>query len=365
MSLLPFPKIQTWLTILMMLIGYGTLFAENKPKWYEFKDSVIINKKEPQLGLTSLSNHRYQDATTIGFNVYAGDSPLKINKIEWEKRDTTYQSKEPFSFVATEKGRNGESIYWLIEIDFPYENYFDEKDYLLLYTDRGVLRTPTTREGILIEQLNALKQTQEDFKKEFQETRLLSEHYKTLWIVLSSLLGILIIVFIIISINYQRRIKKTGQQLENISGEFSETKEKTALVEKFITVLQQNSLTTLNLLCDEYYEKKESDNIKISIFNEVEKHILKYRDPKKIMELQNDLNTFHDNLFTKLKEELPELNKKDLTFLTFLLSGFSPRAVCIFADINLKHFYYRRTKLKEMIGSSNAPDKELFLSKII
>lgn len=118
------------------------------------------------------------------------------------------------------------------------------------------------------------------------------------------------------------------------------------------------------MLCNEYFEKSESEKVKLTLYNEVEKHILSLRDSKSVSELEQIVNTFLDNILVKVKEQLPGLSRNDLTFLTYLYAGFSPRAVCIFTDIKIKNFYNRRSRLKERILASDAPDREFFVSKM-
>lgn len=76
------------------------------------------------------------------------------------------------------------------------------------------------------------------------------------------------------------------------------------------------------------------------------------------------VNIYVDNILVKVTEQLPTLSKADVKFLTYLYAGFSPRAVCIFTDIKIKNFYNRRLRLKERILSSDAPDREWFVSKM-
>ena len=110
--------------------------------------------------------------------------------------------------------------------------------------------------------------------------------------------------------------------------------------------------------------KEPWEKVRLTLYNEVEKHILALRDSKNIEELENLVNTYLDNILAKVRNQLPELSRKDLTFLTYLYAGFSPRAICIFTDIKIKNFYNRRSRLKERILTSDAPDKEYFASKI-
>ena len=106
------------------------------------------------------------------------------------------------------------------------------------------------------------------------------------------------------------------------------------------------------------------EKTRLTLYNEVEKHILALRDSKSIAELENIVNSYLDNILSRVKEQLPDLNRKDRTFLTYLYAGFSPRAICIFTDIKIKNFYNRRSRLKNRILASDAPDREYFASKI-
>ena len=118
------------------------------------------------------------------------------------------------------------------------------------------------------------------------------------------------------------------------------------------------------MLCNEYFEKRDSDKVRLSLFNEVEKHIMALRDPKSLTELETVVDSYLDNILTRLREQMPELSRTDRQFITYLYAGFSPRAVCLFTDIKLKNFYNRRSRLKDRILAFDAPDKDFFVSKI-
>ncbi len=94
------------------------------------------------------------------------------------------------------------------------------------------------------------------------------------------------------------------------------------------------------------FEKNESDRVKLSLYNEVEKHILALRDSKSVTQLEDIVNTYLDGIVLKVREQIPSLSAGDIKFLTYLYAGFSPRAVCIFTDIKIKNFYNRRSRLE-------------------
>lgn len=172
------------------------------------------------------------------------------------------------------------------------------------------------------------------------------------------------VVSFIILIIIKRRLKRKRKEIEELSMLISERTARNAELEAQVNALYSSRLDTLNMLCNEYFEKSESDKVKLSLYNEVEKHILALRDTESITELECIVNKYMDNLLMKVREQLPELNRKDILFLTYLYAGFSPRAVCIFTDIKIKNYYNRRTRLKDRILESDAPDKELFVSKM-
>ena len=118
------------------------------------------------------------------------------------------------------------------------------------------------------------------------------------------------------------------------------------------------------MLCNEYFERSASEKLRLSLYNRIENHILEMKSPEAVNALENIVNRYLDNIISKLRNQLPSLTRNDLTFMTYLYAGFSPRAVSILCDIKIKNFYNRRSRLKEKIAASDAPDKELFIGKM-
>ncbi len=157
---------------------------------------------------------------------------------------------------------------------------------------------------------------------------------------------------------------KKRKEIEELSMLIAERTNRNHELEAKVDSLYGSRLDTLNMLCNEYFEKNESDKMKLTLYNEVEKHILALRNSKSIALLESIVSMYLDDILVKVKEQLPELNHNDIILLTYLYAGFSPRAVCIFTDIKIKNFYNRRSRLKDRILASDAPDKEYFVSKM-
>ena len=184
------------------------------------------------------------------------------------------------------------------------------------------------------------------------------------WIFFYITLASAIVIGSTILIIVKRRLTRKRKEIEELSMLISERSHRNHELEAQVNTLYSSRLDTLNMLCNVYFEKSESEKVKLSLYNEVEKHILALRDSKSINELEDIVNKYMDNILVKVREQLPELNRKDLIFLTYLYAGFSPRAVCIFTNIKIKNFYNRRSRLKERILETNAQDKDFFVSKM-
>lgn len=349
--------------ILLALIGFAApTDARNLSLWWELTDSMKIKSGQPLVSMRSLSNANQK--ILLSFFLYAGDSPIEINKVEFEKRDTTFEPLEDLQGIYSNKRDDGKDIYWTIDVEFPFDTYFDEKDYIVVHTNKGVLRTPASREGTLLEIIDNMKASETQLKEQLEEYRSAEDRDRSREALSWSLTVLLAVLLISSGIFFSRKFASNSKKIEKMSTSMDELKSETTKAKNLLGELYTARLCDLNKICDEYYEKKDAENMKLSMYNEIEKHILTYKDSSSLADLENNVNLFQNDILKRLREQLPELTKKDFVFLTYLFSGFSARAICIFTDINLKQFYYRRNKLRETILASEAPDKEEFVSKI-
>lgn len=117
----------------------------------------------------------------------------------------------------------------------------------------------------------------------------------------------------------------------------------------------------LNRLCDEYFEKADSDRTRALLVKSIEEEISRMRSPNKLQELEAMVNRCRDNAVEKLRAQFPSLKEEDITFLTLIFAGLSQRTVCLLTGNKIRNFYNKRLRLKKRIGESDAPDKEELL----
>ena len=319
-------------------------------------DSIANPSERLEMRYKSISNEN--DKVRISFELKSANTPFTIYKANWINCDSVLEPLEPFCLIAQTNEMTGKSAEWHISLDFPFSDSFDENDVLVLDTDKGMVRCPTSREGVLKETIDILC---DDYEKQLGQSK---EDSRKVWQISAIILSSVIMASCIIFTIARHRLIRKRKEIEELSMLISERNERNIELKAKVDALYGRRLDTLNMLCNEYFEKSGSEKTRLTLYNEVEKHILALRDSKSIAELENIVNYYLDNILSRVKEQLPDLNRKDRTFLTYLYAGFSPRAICIFTDIKIKNFYNRRSRLKNRILASDAPDREYFASKI-
>ena len=343
------------LSALFFLIHCSSVNATNIVT-YIVSDSIDVSSEKLKIELDSFSNG--DDKVRISFKLKCANVPFTIYDAKWVNCDSTLLPSEPFSLIAQTNEVSGKNTEWHISLDFPFSDTFEDSDVLILNTDKGIVRCHTSPAGKLKEEMDLLLT---DYENQLDQSKTdTRKAWQFVYITLASVIVIGSTVLIIV----KRRLTRKRKEIEELSMLISERTDRNHELEAQVNALYSSRLDTLNMLCNEYFEKNESEKVKLSLYNEVEKHILALRDSKSITELEGIVNRYMDNILLKVREQMPGLNRKDLTFLTYLYAGFSPRAVCIFTDIKIKNYYNRRSRLKDRILESDAPDKEFFASKM-
>ena len=323
---------------------------------YTLLDSVSDSGDRLELTFREISNG--DSVTRISVDIFCAKMPFTIYKAEWANFDSVCAPLEPFSLIAATDEVGAVSTLWHISLDFPFTDMFDNYSKLVLTTDKGVIDCPTSVYGVLNDKIDMLCN---DY-----EQQLASSEYsrRSAWLLLAAVAAVVVAAGLIVFVVVRRRLAVRRQRIEELSALIGERTAANRDLEVKVANLYGSRLDTLNMLCNEYFEKRGSDRLKLSLYNEVEKHILALRDPRSLTELETLVNTYLDDILVRVRQQIPALGANDLKFLTYLYAGFSPRAVCVFTDIKIKNFYNRRSRLRDRIIASDAPDRLFFVSKM-
>lgn len=153
--------------------------------------------------------------------------------------------------------------------------------------------------------------------------------------------------------------QRMSQELDDTRRKLQQAAESATLPRNIISQLFRNQWKTLNILCNEYFEKGDTA-LRVTILNEIEKEINRIKGRQGVKRIAEALDQHFDNIIIRLQSQLPELSDSDQTFLIFVYAGFSPRAICLFTGYTLRYYYKKRTVLKDKILSSDAPDRLQF-----
>ncbi|MBD5240707.1 MAG: hypothetical protein HDS59_01305 [Barnesiella sp.] len=295
---------------------------------------------------SGLSNDSQVDFE-IRLDISSKGKPFEVYSAEGIFCDSLFKPIEPFNMnVPIEDLSSDSLISWHCIIRFPYRQLFKDSDVCSLNTSLGkfsgstYFRTPY-------------------LKKETPP----SPHQKYIIVILSIITGFSILGLILLYKNARRKkseeIIHLGQQLECSNSNNAE-------LDKKIKELYSGRWEVFNRLCDEYFNKKdaETDSVRISVHKELERQITELRSTKSLVELEELVNTYNNGIITRIRTQMPKLSNKDVAFLTYLYAGFSPKAICLFTDSKIKNFYNRRTRLRDKILESDAPDREELSSKM-
>lgn len=282
----------------------------------------------------------------VGFIIQAKGIALEIYSVEVCINHSIYEPTVPFTLNIDEAETADSLITWHCILRFPYRSNFLDSDTWTVNTSCGKFSGKLRPEP------------HHTAKRPFW-----IKYWRQIPLAIT-ILSCLIIACTIIY--YRKRRKKDIEERLYIMHQFESNEQAHTELREKVETLYAERWNVFNRLCNEYFDKKDSDSdtVRLSIYKEVERQINDMRSTKSLAELENLVDVYNNNLIQRLRAQLPTLTKNDITFLIYLYSGFSPRAICLFTNIKIKNFYNRKTRLKDKILESGAEDREEFASKM-
>lgn len=162
--------------------------------------------------------------------------------------------------------------------------------------------------------------------------------------------------------NLSDKLKIQKDEIDTISDKIIAASEQTNGIK--IENLFKDRWTTLNMLCNEYFEKGASEKTRLSIIKDIEEEIKSLSSPKRLKQIEDNVNKYMGNIVLNLKQECPFLKSDDITFITLIYAGFSPRAISLITNIKLKYYYNKKERLIKKIQYSSSPNKQAFIDKL-
>ncbi|MBD5256878.1 MAG: hypothetical protein HDS50_04495 [Bacteroides sp.] len=285
-------------------------------------------------------------STQIYFQIKTKNKAFKIYSAKEVISDSIVNPLEPFTLTHNIAQNSDSLIIWECAVAFPYRAVFYKSDRWIVDTSVGLFSGSSYFDTLNVDYV-----------------RPVDNSHKQLYIISAIILACLLFSLLLYYNKFQR--KKT-KDLIHLGQHHEYSNTNNTELDKKIKELYSGRWEVFNRLCDEYFNIKdaETDKVRLSVHKELERQINDFRSAKSLAELEQLVNTYNDNIITRIRTQIPKLSNKDIAFITYLYAGFSPKAICLFTDSKIKNFYNRRTRLRDRILESNAPDCEEFSSKM-
>lgn len=298
------------------------------------------------------------DVTTVGLTVECSDLPFGIDSVKISVCDSVYSSLKPFVLAGTEKDVMHKRAVWNVNVEFPQLHDFSDEDLVYVYTSEGLFELFLTQGGELKSEIEVLREKFESMTAEYEK----SLARMRIWVVLAVvvMMGVVAAGCIMVA----RTKRRCADEMSVLNRMHIIDQENASAKDQRIADVYRRGFSTLNELCNVYFDKCDSDRTKATLVSDMENIITAYRSQKMIEELTDAINANMGDVLVHVREELPDLSNSDILFMTYLYAGFSARAVCVMMDLKLKNFYNRRSRLKDKILASDAENKEWFAEKM-
>ena len=330
-----------------------------------FRDTVY-SRNLPTIEIRMGTYNNFYGATTVGYKMILRGEELDIKGALLYKEDPESNEAYPLRLISPFNIHVGDSTdnrridHIYVKHKFPFSDCFSEDDSLVIITNKGNFTLYMSEDkrsaAKFTPMLESLNKELSDTESDLENTR--NKSYMIIAIIISICLIVALIVFLYFR-KYQR-IK--SEQMDKLLMLISEHEMNNRQLKAKVSDLMRNSFSTINQLCYEYFEKADTSFLKKSIYTKVEEEIERLKSQEQMSQFEKVLNENCDGIILRIEAQIPQISDADKTLLIYIYSGLSARTICVLMDIQLKTFYMRRLRLKNKIESSDAPDKEWFVS---
>lgn len=265
-------------------------------------------------------------------------------------------------YIHRHEGNDKEALRWL-------ERSTQRQDSTILF----VLNNPVLNYqiGKLQSRLEAERTEHEllerNHKQEIRYAEEVRKHQRTVNISIITIIAIFLVALIIF---VRHRWNKMNRDMASYMATINELRltnnRESKPLSEAVDRLYNDRLETLNNLCETYYEHSDTSRQANKVFECVRETIESIKcDEQRLAELENLVNSCRDDLMSKLREQCPKLNDRELRVALYSYAGFSSRAICIFVESNPVALSKMKYRIKSKIKDSDAPDAEMLISGII
>ena len=225
------------------------------------------------------------------------------------------------------------------------------------------------------EVVQILKQSVSTIQRDYYQSQYEISNYKaknrlliTIFILVGAIITILFTVLLVIRYKKKKESEKEEyiRYAEEVNRQLRELQKDsyTSLQKKYV-LMYKSKYETLRALYERYMISNGRTDADKIMYREVTRLIDELRrDIKDSKTLERILDNDLDGILTTLRNEIPDLTKKDHILIGYLSIGFDVVMISHFMDCSPNSIYIRKSRLKKAIEDSGAEHKDVFLEII-
>ena len=226
---------------------------------------------------------------------------------------------------------------------------------------------------------NPMNSIQIEYLRRLSDMRMAQLEQKQTINLLTTAIGCVLILLLVMIIIYQRRLRKAmvdnymvevqslQQRLHSSESQISVMNDKVrhsstsaAQMAEQINSLFKSQFSLLDSLVNTYYETRDINHDKEAIYKQVKGEIAKLSSPKRVAELEAIINRHRNNVIADIRTKYPSLSEQNITLLCYILAGFSAKSIGILLDCSIANVHTKRSRLKHQLMEMDAASGEKF-----
>lgn len=163
----------------------------------------------------------------------------------------------------------------------------------------------------------------------------------------------------------KRDLEKNRERCSSLQLRSTERERQLRRLQELYTRQLSRELHNINDLLDAYYSDQTKLVKQRKLIGAIDDYIDNFSSSKNgYSAVELFVNESLDNIMVKLRSEISGLKECDYRLLCLVYANFSTNAMCLFLGYDKNKLYKRKSKLKAVIGNSDAVSKEAFLKNL-
>ena len=186
------------------------------------------------------------------------------------------------------------------------------------------------------------------------------ERERTVWIGIVAAFGVLLVASLLIS-RIRRKNRELAEQMAQISVAEAERRDLQKENVNLVGALFSERIRNLDRLSRAYYTADAKEQREI-VFATFKKNLTDLRHDKSVYQaIQEDLDRYYDGVYTKFITQVPSIKEDNLQIVILFFAGIPYETIELVSRRSKGALKSIRTRVRNAIKASGAPDAERFL----